>query len=300
MAAKEDIRLVIVTGMSGAGKTQALKHLEDLGFFCVDNLPPAFIPKLAELCIQSEGKIQKLALGIDIRGGQFFGQIRSALDALEQEGLACTILFLEARDEVLVRRYKESRHLHPLAREQGRTLEAIREERRLLEELRGRATHVIDTSNLTTQQLRQEITRLFAGGEDGTGRTLLINVVSFGFKHGLPLDADLVFDVRFLPNPHYVESLKERTGYDPEVQEYVCRWSVTRRFFRRLVSLVGFLIPHYIAEGKSELTIAIGCTGGQHRSVALAIRLAEWLRRRGYNARAQHRDVRRAAGEREA
>lgn len=300
MSIKDTIRLVIVTGLSGAGKTQALKHLEDLGFFCVDNLPPAFIPKMAEMCIQSEGKISKLALGIDIRGGEFFGETLSALRGLEREGIATSILFLEARDEVLVRRYKESRHRHPLAAQQGRILEAIRQERRLLEELRGRATHVVDTSNLSIHQLRQELTRIFAGSETNPAGTMLINVVSFGFKHGLPLDADLVFDVRFLPNPHYVEALKDLTGHDPAVQEYVCRWSVTQRFFRRLVSLVGFLVPHYIAEGKTELTIAIGCTGGQHRSVALALRLAEWLRKRGYTVRDEHRDARRApAGERE-
>lgn len=290
----ERLRLVIVTGMSGAGKTQALKCLEDLGFFCVDNLPPAFIPKMAELCVQSEGRIQKLALGIVIRGGQFFHQVMGALRDLEQQGFAYTILFLEAADEVLVRRYKESRHRHPLAQD-GRILDAIRKERWLLQELRGRATHILDTSAMSVRQLRQELVALFARDEGAP--PLVIHVVSFGFKHGLPVDADLVFDVRFLPNPHYVASLKDRTGHDPEVQEYVGRWAVTQRFFRRLTGLIEFLLPHYIAEGKTHLTIAIGCTGGRHRSVALAIRLAEWLRSKGYPVTEHHRDVHRAPAE---
>lgn len=286
---KQAIRLVIVTGVSGAGKTQALKCLEDLGFFCVDNLPPSFIPKMAEMCEQSEGKLNKLALGIDIRGGQFFHQVVSALEDLEREGFAYTILFLEASDEVLVRRYKESRHRHPLAQE-GRVIEAIRKERRLLDDLRGRSSHVIDTSLMSINQFRQEITALFTR-ENDDGPQIVINVVSFGFKYGLPLDADLVFDVRFLPNPHYVDSLKHLTGHDASVQEYVARWGVTQKFFRRLCGLTGFLLPHYVAEGKRQLTIAIGCTGGQHRSVVIALKLAHWLRERGYAVTDEHRDA---------
>lgn len=284
------VRLVIVTGLSGAGKTQALKSLEDTGFFCVDNLPPAFIPKMAELCVQSEGKISRLALGIDIRGGEFFSQTLDALGELERAGFAYTILFLEASDAVLVRRYKESRHRHPLAG-QGRIEEAIRRERRLLEELRGRASYIVDTSNLTVNQLRQEIVKLLGREIPGARASLLVHVVSFGFKHGLPLDADLVFDVRFLPNPHYVESLRDRTGEDPAVNEYVSRWAVTQRFLRHLFSLLRFLLPQYEAEGKTQLTIAIGCTGGRHRSVVVASRLGEWLRGRGYCVTVQHRDA---------
>lgn len=286
---KPEIRLVIVTGLSGAGKTQALKCLEDLGFFCVDNLPPTFIPKMAEMCEQSEGKLNKLALGIDIRGGQFFHQTVDALEELERSGFACTILFLEAEDEVLIRRYKESRHRHPLAQE-GRILEAISKERRLLDVLRGRANHIVDTSQLNVKELRQELTALFTREQD-PGARMVIHVVSFGFKHGLPMDADLVFDVRFLPNPHYVDSLKELTGHDPSVQEYVSRWGVTQKFFRRLCGMIGFLLPHYVAEGKTTLTIAIGCTGGQHRSVAIALKLADWLRDHGYEVRDEHRDA---------
>lgn len=286
---KEDIRLVIVTGMSGAGKTQALKSLEDLGFFCVDNLPPAFIEKMADMCVQSEGKLSQLALGVDIRGGQFFTQTLSALQALEKQGFTYSIVFLEASDAVLVRRYKESRHRHPLA-EQGRVMEAMARERKLLEELRGRASYIVDTSTMSVNQLRQELARLFArAGDSRPG--LVVHVVSFGFKHGLPLDADLVFDVRFLPNPHYVDSLKEGTGHDPAVQDYVLRWSVTQKFFRRLCSMMGFLLPQYVAEGKSQLTVALGCTGGKHRSVVLALKLAEWMGSRGYAVTVEHRDA---------
>lgn len=283
----QGIRLVVVTGMSGAGKTQAIKCLEDLGFFCVDNLPPALMPKMAELCLQSEGKVGRLALGIDIRGGTFFNNTVSALEELEKAGFPYQILFLEASDETLVRRYKESRRRHPLALT-GRILEGIRSERRMLEDLRGRASKIVDTSNLTVNQFRQELIAAFSQEEGGS--ELFINVVSFGFKHGLPLDADLVFDVRFLPNPHYVPTLQPLTGEDPSVQEYVWKWSVSQKFFRRLTNLIGFLLPHYVNEGKTQLTVAIGCTGGQHRSVTLGIRLGEWLRGQGYQVGVEHRD----------
>jgi RNase adapter protein RapZ len=289
-------RLVVVTGMSGAGKTQAIKCLEDLGFFCVDNLPPALMPKMAELCFQSEGKVSRLALGIDIRGGGFFQHAVGALEELERAGFPYRILFLEASDEVLVRRYKESRRRHPLALT-GRILEGIRKERRMLEDLRGKASWILDTSTLAVNALRQELVDIFAGEGDAAG--LYINVVSFGFKHGVPLDADLMFDVRFLPNPNYVPTLKELTGESPAVRDYVWKWAVTKKFFRRLTNLIGFLLPHYVNEGKSQLTIAIGCTGGQHRSVALGVRLAEWLGERGYQVGLEHRDTLRHVAERE-
>jgi RNase adapter protein RapZ len=285
---KQGIRLVIVTGMSGAGKTQAIKYLEDLGYFCVDNLPPALMPKMAELCMQSEGKLHRLALGIDIRGGQFFNHIVHALGELEKAGFAYQILFMDASDEALVRRYKESRRRHPLAL-QGRILEGIRKERKLMQELRGLASKIIDTSNLKVSELRRELTDFFSQEEEGLG--LHVNVVSFGFKHGIVLDADLVFDVRFLPNPHYVEDLKALTGETKAVQDYVMKWGVTQQFWRRLTGLVGFLLPQYIAEGKSQLTVAIGCTGGQHRSVCLAVKLGDWLKERGYTCSVEHRDI---------
>ncbi|MGE5676068.1 MAG: RNase adapter RapZ [Mycobacterium leprae] len=282
------MRLVIVTGMSGAGKTQAIKYLEDLGFFCVDNLPPALMPKMAELCVQSEGKLSRLALGIDIRGGQFFDHIVQALEELERTGFAYQILFMDAADDALVRRYKESRRRHPLAL-QGRTLQGIRNERKLMQELRGRANKIIDTTDLKVSDLRRELADFFSQENEGLG--LHINIVSFGFKHGSVMDADLLFDVRFLPNPHYVEDLKALTGENPAVQEYVMKWGVTQQFFKRLTGLVGFLLPLYLAEGKSQLTIAVGCTGGQHRSVCIAAKLMEWLRDRGYSVSVEHRDM---------
>jgi len=285
---KQAIRLVIVTGMSGAGKTQAIKYLEDMGFFCVDNLPPALMPKMAELCAQSEGRLSRLALGIDIRGGQFFDHILHSLIELEKIGFAYQILFMDASDEALVRRYKESRRRHPLALE-GRILEGIQKERRLMQELRGRASKIIDTSALKVAELRGELNDFFA--QDGEGVGFHVNLVSFGFKHGAVLDADLLFDVRFLPNPHYVEDLKLLTGETREVQEYVMKWSVTQQFFKRLTALIGFLLPQYMAEGKSQLTIAVGCTGGQHRSVCIACKLTEWMRDRGYSVSVEHRDA---------
>lgn len=285
---KQAIRLVIVTGMSGAGKTQAIKFLEDMGFFCVDNLPPALMPKMAELALQSEGKLSRLALGIDIRGGQFFDHIVNSLGDLEKAGFAYQILFMDASDETLVRRYKESRRRHPLA-QQGRLLEGIRKERRLMQELRGRASKIIDTSARKVIELRRELSDFFTQDEEGIG--LHVNVVSFGFKHGGILDADLLFDVRFLPNPHYVEDLKALTGETRAVQEYVMKWSVTQQFFKKLTGLIGFLLPQYIAEGKSQLTVAVGCTGGQHRSVCIACKLADWIRERGYSVSIEHRDA---------
>ncbi len=277
--------LVIITGMSGAGKSLAVHSLEDLGFFCVDNLPPALIPKFAELC--QEGRLTRLALVVDIRGGEFFGEVFSALEHLESVGMPYQILFLEASEEVLVRRYKETRRRHPLA-PQGGILEGIQEERRRLEELRGKAHIVLDTSDLTPQKLREEIMQLFS---DERRRGLIVVLVTFGYKRGLPLDGDLVFDVRFLPNPNYVESLQELDGTDSRVRDYVLKWPVTRKFMKRLAGLVRFLLPLYVAEGKTQLTIAIGCTGGRHRSVVVAEYLAGVIRRLGHTVLVEHRDI---------
>jgi len=288
MDVDQSIRLVIVTGMSGAGKTQALKYLEDLGFFCVDNLPASLMPKLAELFGQTEGKVSRLALGIDIRGGRFFNEIVGALRQTAEIGVAYQILFMDAADDVLVRRYKESRRRHPLAL-QGRLLEGIQRERKLLQELRGLATFIIDTTHMTPADLRKELNRRFGQEQENPG--FHVNVVSFGFKNGAVLDADLLFDVRFLPNPHYVPDLQSLTGEDPQVDAYVMKWDTTQQFYRRLTGLIGFLLPHYVAEGKSLLTIAIGCTGGKHRSVCLARRLADWIRDRGYSVSVEHRDL---------
>jgi len=281
-------RLVMVTGLSGAGKTQALHSLEDLGFFCVDNLPPALIPKFGELLAQTAGRISEVALGVDIRGGEFFDTLFEVLADLDGAGVRYEILFLDAADETLVRRFKETRRRHPLSPE---ILAGIREERRRLSELKGRAHKIIDTSDLTTRQLKDELAAIFGGGSDNGG--LLVTVVSFGFKYGVPLDSDLVMDVRFLPNPHYVSELKPFTGNDAPVAEYVFASPVTTEFMKRFIGLIEFVIPYYVKEGKTTLMIAIGCTGGKHRSVALANRLGEIFKEQGFRVKVRHRDVNR-------
>lgn len=282
------LKFVLITGLSGAGKTETVRILEDMGYFCVDNLPPALIPKFAELCIQSEGKINHIALVCDIRGRGFFDHLIEVLEALEESGFSYEILFLEASDEALIRRFKESRRRHPLLPE-GSVLDGIEQERQRLQELRGRAHRVIDTSSLSPKELRQEIERLF--GETDTKQSMTVSVISFGYKHGIPLDADLAIDVRFLPNPHYVESLAPFTGNDEPVRDYVLKWSVTQRFLLKLIDLVEFLLPQYVKEGKQELVIAIGCTGGRHRSVAIANYIADSIRQQGFVVNVEHRGL---------
>ncbi|MCX7781188.1 MAG: RNase adapter RapZ [Negativicutes bacterium] len=281
-------RLVIITGMSGAGKTQVVRTMEDLGYFCVDNLPPMLIPKFAELCAQSAGKVNRIALVVDIRGGEFFDALIQVLEDMEKQGYLYEILFLEASDETLIRRYKETRRRHPMS-PHGRISEGIIRERDRLEHIRGRATHIIDTSDLYTNQLREKIVALFASEREDT--RINITVVSFGFKYGIPLDADMVFDVRFLPNPYYVESLRRKSGEVPEVSEYIWKWPVTQQFMERLTGLIDFLVPNYIKEGKSQLIIAIGCTGGLHRSVFVANKIYEGLKINGYKVNVEHRDI---------
>ena len=286
------MRFVIITGLSGAGKTEAVRCLEDLGFFCVDNLPPVLISKFAELCYQTGGKIDKTALVIDIRGGEFFNELLSSLDDLENEGIRMEILFLEASDEALVKRFKESRRRHPLAPE-DRVLKGIEEERERLQEIRKRADYIIDTTNLRPRQLKEELATVFQG--EGKKEGLLISVVSFGFKYGIPLDADLVFDVRFLPNPYYNEVLRDHSGENPAVKNYVMRSQDTRKFMSKLRDMMEFLIPNYIREGKSNLVIGIGCTGGRHRSVIIANELYRILKRSGHRAIIDHRDIEKSA-----
>ncbi|MFD0589757.1 RNase adapter RapZ [Paenibacillus sp. GCM10027627] len=267
-------KLVIITGMSGAGKTIAVQSLEDLGFFCVDNLPPVLIPKFAELIEQSNGKIGKVALVIDLRGREFFTALSESLSYIkDHHTISCEILFLDARDEVLVQRYKESRRRHPLA-PQGLPLEGIHNERRMLEDLKGSASQVIDTSNLKPLQLKERIISHFTNLEQSN---LSVNVTSFGFKYGIPIDADLIYDVRFLPNPHYVEQLRPNTGQHPDVYDYVMKWPETQQFLSKLLDMLQFLIPLYRKEGKSQVVIGIGCTGGKHRSVAIAEYLGRML-----------------------
>lgn len=286
------MEFIVVTGLSGAGKSQAVHALEDMGYFCVENLPPDLIGKFLEL-LDAQQRIQQVAVAIDTRGQAFFDRVRAALTALAERGIHYRILFLEAREEVLLHRYKETRRRHPLAAE-GRVLEAIRLERRQLEEVRGWAHIVVDTSDLTPKQLRTELGRIFAaaGGENA----LLVQLVSFGFKHGLPLDADLVFDVRFLPNPNYVQELRHRTGLDEDVREYVLRWPIAQELLTHLATLIEFLLPQYSQEGKAQVVVAVGCTGGQHRSVVIAEELARSLRGSGRHISIEHRDRVRMAG----
>jgi UPF0042 nucleotide-binding protein len=283
-----NIRFVIITGLSGAGKSETIRCFEDLGYFCVDNLPPVLIPKFAELCAQSDGRINRIALVVDIRGGSFFDDVFDALEILEQNGFSYEILYLEAKEEVLIRRFKESRRKHPLSITGGIS-EGIHAESERLEEIRGKATRIIDTTDIAARDLHELINRYY--GELPEQKKMLVTIVSFGFKNGIPLDADLVFDVRFLPNPHYVDSLRTLNGNQDEVINYVLKWPITLRFLAKLYDFVDFLGPHYIKEGKANLIIGIGCTGGQHRSVTVANKLGDYLRTKGYRVAVYHRDV---------
>jgi UPF0042 nucleotide-binding protein len=282
----KNIEFIIITGMSGAGKTEAIRVFEDIGFFCVDNLPPALISKFAELCLQSEGKVDKVALVIDIRG--FFNALFEELASLENKNINYRILFLEASNDSLIRRYKETRRRHPLAQE-GRILDAIKLEREKLESIRGKSDKIIDTSQLSINDLKKELKANFTKKE--LNNKLNISIISFGFKYGMPLDSDLMFDVRFLPNPHYVNSLKDLTGNDREVQDYIFKWPITKKFRKKFFDLIEFLVPQYIKEGKTHLSIAIGCTGGKHRSVTFANELSEFLRNKQYHVITEHRDI---------
>lgn len=282
------MRFIIITGLSGAGKTQVIRCLEDLDYYCIDNMPPALIPKFAEICYSSNGKIDKVAMVIDIRGGDMFNELYNELNALKAAGYNYEVLFLEASDEVLVKRYKETRRMHPLARD-GRLIDGIQKERNILDFVRKKANHVIDTSAFTTAQLKDAVRELFEGTTGSGG--IVVNVQSFGFKYGIILDGDLVFDVRFLPNPFYKENLKNHTGLNENVQEYVLKFEQTKEFIGKLNDMVSYLLPYYIEEGKSQLVIGIGCTGGKHRSVTIAIQLYEHLKAAGYNAVLSHRDI---------
>ncbi len=278
----------IITGLSGAGKTHAIRALEDLSFFCVDNLPPALLPRFAELCVQGESVLNDVAVVIDIRGGQFFDDLFQALDELKKQGTQYEILFLEASTEVLIKRFKETRRRHPLA-SQGPLLEEILLERKRMEGLRGIANKIIDTSELSPKELKTQIADLYGPYNDKV--KLHITMMSFGYKYGIPLDADLVVDVRFIPNPYYIDSLRALTGCDREVQEYVCQSPLTEEFLRKYEDTLSFLLPHYVEEGKTHLVIAIGCTGGQHRSVVLANCLGERLSSQEYRVMIRHRDI---------
>lgn len=283
------MKLVIVTGMSGAGKTVALKMLEDLGYYCVDNLPIPLIEKFTELTIGSPGQSSQVALGIDVRSGQELSLLTKILEGWKNDGISFEILFLDASDKVLVKRYKETRRSHPLAG-MGRIDSGIAKEREKLGFLKNQADVILDTSKMLTKELRQELERIFL--EDKNYSNLFVTVLSFGFKYGIPADADLVFDVRFLPNPFYVEGLRFKTGEETEIQEYVMQGGIGSAFLEKLCDLLDFLIPNYVLEGKNQLVIGIGCTGGKHRSVTIARALYEHLaQKKELGIKLEHRDI---------
>lgn len=283
------MRFVVVTGMSGGGKSTALRMLEDAGFYCVDNLPVALIEKFVELIATPDGEVTKVALGLDVRADQAFEDAQKILEKLKSAGYTFEILFMEANDKTLLKRYKETRRVHPLS-PYGRIEDGIRKERGILSNIREKADYVMDTSRLLTRELKEELDRIFVQNEGYN--SLMVTVLSFGFKYGIPADADLVFDVRFLPNPFYIDELKHKTGNEKEVQDYVMSFPEAHVFIEKLADLVEFLIPNYVKEGKYQLVIGIGCTGGKHRSVTLANRLYERMKDKGeYGIKIAHRDV---------
>lgn len=287
-----DIHVVIITGMSGAGKSVAMRSFEDMGYFCIDNLPPALLPKFIELIEESRGKMNKIALVMDLRGRDFFDSLVDAIADLNRyRWLTAQILFLEANETTLVRRYKEARRSHPLAPSQA-PLTGIQKERNMLETLKGHANLIIDTTNLKPLELRERIHQHFMSQVESA---FTVNMLSFGFKYGIPIDADLVFDIRFLPNPHYIESLRPRTGLEEDVSSYVLKWPETNELITKVVDLLEFMLPHYKREGKSQLIVAIGCTGGKHRSVALAEHIGKMFAKE-YQTRITHRDIEKGNG----
>lgn len=283
------MRFVIVTGMSGSGKRTAMKMLEDVGFYCVDNLPVPLIEKFVELITAPRSEISKVALGLDVRADQPFEDVEKMLEGLKSSQYIFEILFLESGDSVLLKRYKETRRMHPLSPD-GRVEEGIHKEREILKGIRDKADYVIDTSSLLVRELKEEIDRIFVNNEEYN--SLIVSIMSFGFKNGIPTDADLVFDVRFLPNPFYIDELKHKTGNDKEVRDYVMEFPESEAFMVKLTDMLDFLIPNYVKEGKHQLVIGIGCTGGKHRSVTLANELYERMKDRGnYGIKLYHRDI---------
>lgn len=281
------MKFTIVTGLSGSGKTRVIRYLEDMGYFCIDNMPPVLIPKFSEMLSSMNGKFSNVALVVDIRVGEMINTLLEETEVLRKTGYDVTILFMNADDNTIVKRYKESRRSHPLENANG-LLASIREERRILSKLLTEADYVIDTSNLSNSDLLDEVKEIFASKES---MDIEINVMSFGFKYGIPVDADLVFDVRCFPNPFYIDELKPKTGNDKEVQDYVMSFPKAVTFMDKLNDMMEFMIPLYIEEGKVSLTVAIGCTGGKHRSVTMANKLAEHLQELKYNAKVSNRDI---------
>ena len=287
------MEFIIVSGLSGAGKSTVISILEDSGFFCVDNLPPVLIPKFAELCLAGTGAYERVAMVCDIRGGQNFDALFDSLDALKEMQFDYKILFVEADTETIIKRYKETRRAHPLMTGDMTLTEAVEEERRAMEPVRARAAYIIKTTALSTKKLRDEVLSLFAPNREKKEERS-ISVTSFGFKYGIPMEADMVFDVRFLPNPFYVDELRPMCGLDAPVRDYIFQYQETEEFMGHLERLMAFLLPRFVEEGKSALVIAVGCTGGRHRSVAVTRALAQTIRKLGYNAGENHRDMTRA------
>ncbi|MBE7033372.1 MAG: RNase adapter RapZ [Ruminococcaceae bacterium] len=282
------MRFVIITGMSGAGKTQVMHSLEDMGYYCIDNLPVAFLLPFAKMCNSESEKFKNVAVVVDIRGGEALSEIGEALQSFVENNISYEILFLEADESVIVKRYKETRRKHPLSPE-GSIEEGILLERDKLSFLRGNATNIIDTSPLLTRELKQMIRELY--GDDENSDYFRIQVQSFGFKYGIPRDTDLIFDVRFLPNPFYIPELKEHNGTEKEVSDFVLKFDQTKEFVTKLEDMLTMLIPHYIEEGKTELVIGIGCTGGKHRSVAITEKIVSGLNKRNFKTIVRHRDM---------
>ena len=282
------ISFVVITGLSGAGKSYAIKCLEDMGFFCVDNLPTTLIPTFADLVARSHQTSGRMALGVDVREGEYLTHLLDTLGELRKRGHSVEVLFLEASEESLVRRYRETRRRHPLAPE-GNVVEGIRAERKALSTMREVADRIVDTSALTVHQLKDLLIEMYVAPGQRTGLT--ISLVSFGFKHGVPFDADLVFDVRFLPNPHFVEGLRPLDGRDPRVREFILKHEESRELMRRLEDFLGFVLPAYQRERKAYLTVAVGCTGGRHRSVALVEELKTFMDGLGFDVTVAHRDL---------
>ena len=282
------MQFIIVTGMTGAGKSSVVHILEDIGYYCIDNMPPTLISKFVTLCQNSNIIMEKIAFVVDARSGDRIMRLADEITEFRNSGNKCDVLFLEASDETIIKRYKETRRKHPHAKG-GLLIDGIEMERRLLSEIRSRSDYIIDTTGLLTKQLREQILSLFESRQKY--ENINVNVISFGFKRGIPLDSDLMFDVRFLPNPFYEADLKEKTGLDAPVRDYVFKCEETQAFVEKLYDMVEFLLPQYIEEGKMQLVISIGCTGGKHRSVAVAEALGSFLREKNYYTRVSHRDI---------
>ena len=283
------MEILIISGLSGAGKSKAASFLEDMGFYIVDNMPAAMILKFAEFCTVSNGRYDRVALVYDVRTANSFTEFFEVLDKLKAMDCQCRMLFREASPETVIKRYKETRRRHPLRDGADSLEEAVRQERALMQPVKDRADYVVDTSRLSTAQLRSELLRLFDTRGEKAGMT--VNVTSFGFKYGLPMEADLVMDVRFMPNPYYIETLRPKTGLDRDVYEYVFKFQQTQDFMKRLEDLLAFVLPLYAEEGKTSLTLAVGCTGGHHRSVAVTHALTEFIHQQGYPVTENHRDL---------